>query len=289
MASRTENFHEEKRRRTSRASNYYGVSRALTSAKKASDLSNQMRKDLKKREQKKAIKSFFAFCAVVSLLVVGLITQLYFDNMYVSFDNVATMNKAVRNPNYNEILKLVKSYLNENPAQRVNFLLDRKRLTGHIQKEMPEILAVNVSKAGLFKSAVSISLREPLARYSDRFVDEHGAVFSENFFQEPSIVIVDGNQMATEGVSSKFLSFIGQVISSLKLQGEVVERVEIPKGAMRYVEFYLSGANYPFKAQIDREAVSQANDIFNMKNYLEMKGLSPLYADMRIEGKGYYK
>lgn len=289
MVSRDKSFRNDRQRRDNMSSSYYGVSKALTSAKKTADLSRRRQRDIKKRERRKTVKNFLMFCIIVSLLVVGVITQISFDDMYVSFDGTTSVDKVVRNPDYDEILKLVKNYFFENPAQRVSFLLDRERLNGYIQGKRPEVLDVIITKAGLFESAVKITLREPLARYGDRFVDERGAVFSENFFREPDITIVDGNEMMAEGVSGKFLSFVGQVISELKLRGEVVERVEIPKGAMRYVEFYLTGAGYPFKAQIDREASSQASDMSNMKNYLSERGIAPLYADMRVESKGYYK
>lgn len=289
MTRRDEDFRNERRRRASMASSYYGVSRALINTKKTTDLSRKRQRDFKKRERQKAIRGFLAFCLTIALVVVGAITQIYFDDMYVSFDGAATVNRVVKDPDYDKILGLVKGYFFENPAQRGSFLLDERRLNEYIQNRMPEILSVSITKAGLFESAVKVSLREPLARYGNRFVDEHGVIFSENFFREPDITMIDSNGMITEGVSSKFLSFVGQVISELKLHSEVVERVEIPRGAMRYVEFYLVGVNYPFKAQIDREAFSQASDIFNMKNYLSDRGILPLYADMRIEGKGYYK
>ena len=90
--------------------------------------------------------------------------------------------------------------------------------------------------------------------------------------------------------SSSFLSFVGKTAVALsEKEGLQAERVVIPQGSARYVEFYLTGRNYPFKAQITRDATSQAHDIAVMTRYIDSHGISPQYVDCRVEGKAYWK
>jgi len=67
------------------------------------------------------------------------------------------------------------------------------------------------------------------------------------------------------------------------------QKVVIPPRALRYVDLYLSGVSYPFKAQIDRNPANQVLDIINMKKYLDEKNITPSYVDVRVEGKGYWR
>jgi hypothetical protein len=124
------------------------------------------------------------------------------------------------------------------------------------------------------------------------YVDAEGVVFSRNYFAEPSVKITDNSGVSpTDGVaaSPRFLSFVGQTTAEIaKIGGGAVDRVVIPSGAIRYVEFYLAGRAYPFKAQIDRYPASQAADIVAMAKYLDAHQIAPNYVDVRVAGKGFW-
>ena len=140
-------------------------------------------------------------------------------------------------------------------------------------------------------------MRQPVAMWVEgdttSFVDANGVVFTRNYYAMPSIVIEDNSGASVGGgvaTSAKFLSFVGKTATEIeKNQGLKVTRVVIPKGSARYVEFYLDGRNYPFKAQITRNAYSQAHDIAVMVKYIDSKGIQPQYVDCRVEGKAYWK
>ena len=72
-------------------------------------------------------------------------------------------------------------------------------------------------------------------------------------------------------------------------QGLKAVRVVIPRGSIRYVEIYLAGRAYPFKAQITREPEGQAADIAAMVRYLDSRNIRPSYVDCRVEGRAYWK
>ena len=123
--------------------------------------------------------------------------------------------------------------------------------------------------------------------------DNQGIVFERNYYAVPEIAIEDDSGVSLDGnmaTSSSFLSFVGRVSTALQdKEGLKVVRVVIPRGSARYVEIYLDGRNYPFKAQITRDSGSQAHDIAVMARYVDSHGIQPQYIDCRVEGKAYWK
>ncbi|MDR1300103.1 MAG: hypothetical protein LBK50_00115 [Candidatus Nomurabacteria bacterium] len=265
----------------------YQISRTISDSSTKRVKKSQRDKVHRTALRRKRFHGFVFFCVFVSLIAALALSQIYFDSVYVSFNE--DTDKVVKSPDFDKIARLTKEYLNDHPAQRVSFLLDQSDLNRYIQKEMPEIENAKLQKANLFSSSLTLSLRHPVAKYGDAFVDASGTVFSQNHYNEPTINIIDNSGANVEGLTAKFLSFVGQVITGLKGQELAVESVVVPSGAVRFVEFRINGVGYPFKAQIDREATGQVADIINMKKYIENKGIIPSYVDVRVEGRGYYR
>jgi hypothetical protein len=265
----------------------YSVSRTISETAKTQNQVSERQTAHKRQLRHKRVNGFLLFCLTSSLLAVLIISQLFFNAIYISFNE--DTDQVIKSPDFTRLADLAKDYLNDHPLQRVSFLLDQNSLKQYIQTKMPEISDLRLQKANLFSSSLSISLRHPIARYGAEFVDASGVVFSNNFYKDPALNIVDNSGAAAGGLSGKFLSFVGQVIKELDKKVLVTDSVVVPSGAMRYVEFRLQGVPYPFKAQIDRDPVGQANDISRMKEYLTEKSITPGYVDVRVEGKGYYR
>jgi hypothetical protein len=268
-------------------SSNYAISRTISDTAKTQEQISERQKERKRNLRHRRFNSFLLACVIASLAVVVLLSQLFFDFVYISFQE--NTDKVTKSPDFSKISDLTKEYLGSHPLQRVVFLLDQAGLQQYIQTALPEIDEVKLQKANLFSSSLAISLRHPVAKYGNNFVDAKGVVFGNNYYDEPIISIIDNSGVASEGLSSRFLSFVGQVVTELDMRSASVESVVVPSGSVRYVEFRLSGVKYPFKAQIDRNPISQAADIVNMRDYLSEKGLSPSYADVRVESKGYYR
>jgi hypothetical protein len=192
---------------------------------------------------------------------------------------------------------LVEEYLADRPFERFSFVRRDKGLSEFVIAKAPEIQKLKVSSSGIASSKLELEFRQPVAMWTNgamtSYVDASGVVFARNHFAEPGVTIVDNSGLTPiDGVaaSARFLSFIGRVTSEIAKQDVgAVERVVIPRGAVRYVEFYLAGRTYPSKAQIDRNPVSQAADIMAMARYLDSRGLSPQYVDVRVVGKGFWR
>ena len=207
-----------------------------------------------------------------------------------------SIDKVADNPSKSaEYLATIGEYLNENPLERFGFLRNTERMEKYMIEHAPEIKSFRIEKTGLMDSELIIEFRKPLVAWHiggvTSYVDETGAVFVENYLAEPEIRIIEKNVLDGDKptASVAFLKFVGQVVVEMSGQDEIIDRVEIPTGAIRYVEIYLVNREYPFKAQIDRDPSSQASDIIAMARYIDDHNITPEYVDCRVVNKAYWK
>jgi cell division septal protein FtsQ len=230
---------------------------------------------------------------IILICGLGILALTQFSGSFVSINSNVPTIKASDADRYKNI---VDEYLSSNPFERFSFARRNDNLLNFVAEQAPEVKDAKVSQAGMLLGKLQLEFREPVAMWKvankTSYVDAEGVVFSQNYFATPQVAITDNSGAAVNGdavASSRFLGFIGQVTAELEKNNNAVERVVIPTGAIRYVEFYLNGRKYPFKAQIDRDATRQATDILAMVKYLDAKKIIPAYVDCRVAGKGYWK
>lgn len=192
----------------------------------------------------------------------------------------------------------VNDYLLSHPSERFSFALRGDALLGTLQQEYPEIRAVTVQVEPWLKPAhVSVSLRTPIASWTigstKYYIDTYGVAFQKNYGAEPTLVVEDNTGIdpsSTAAVASeRMIKYIGRLVALLGQKGLSVERLELPPGTSREVDVYLSGKVYPVKTDIDRDPAGQVADVENAVNYLTSHGIAPLYADVRVSSKLYYR
>lgn len=106
---------------------------------------------------------------------------------------------------------------------------------------------------------------------------------------EPTIELVD-EAAGNHKISSRMREYVGQAESDFRDLGYTPLRAVIPAGAIREVDFYLSGWNGRIKLTIDRETAVSVEDADRMLRYLQGIGVTEFeYIDVRVEGKGYWK
>lgn len=193
-------------------------------------------------------------------------------------------------------LDIVNKYYQENSFDRFSFARRTSVLNNYVKGQAPEVAEVKIRASGIMSSRVELKFRQPVAQWvsgvQTSFVDANGVVFQRNYFAAPAISIEDNSgAKGVDGMatSANFLSFVGQTSVQLQKQGLKIQRVVIPRGAARYVEIYLEGRKYPFKAQITRNAVGQAADIAAMVRYIDARSLNPSYVDTRVAGKAFWR
>lgn len=232
---------------------------------------------------------------LIIVLVCGLVL-LVLTQFSGSFSSVISNVLTLKTADADMYKKIINEYLSKNPFERFSFARRADSLTNYVSEQAPEIKTITIEQAGMLLGKLKLDFREPVAMWTvsgtTSYVDAEGVVFTRNYFATPAVTIIDNSGAAANNdivASSRFLGFVGRVTAELGKNNSVVERVIIPTGAIRYVEFYLTGRKYPFRAQIDRDATAQAADIAAMIKYIDTKQLEPTYVDVRVAGKAYWR
>lgn len=244
------------------------------------------------RQLRRRILALLVVLVGVMMLGIGLLMQYTGSISSVKTSDGTKLTEA----DQQRYIDILNKYYDENRFDRFSFVRRNSVLNAFVKQNAPEVAEIKVRSSGIMSSYISIKFRKPVAQWKSdnktNFVDESGVVFERNFFTEPALSIEDDSgAKGVDGMatSANFLSFVGQTAVALQKQQLVVQRVVIPRGAARYVEFYLYGRDYPFKAQITRNATSQASDIAVMARYVDARGIKPSYVDCRVVGKAFWR
>jgi cell division septal protein FtsQ len=198
----------------------------------------------------------------------------------------------------NAYIETINDYYEMHPVERLRFSLSRDQLTQFVIDKHPEISTISQSTIwGVGETRFSISLRQPVAgwKIGDRqyYVDENGIAFEKNYFDTPSVQVIDNGDVTYEEgttvTSTRFLGFIGKIVSLSKGRGYMVTQANLPLGTTREVDIRLDGITTYIKLSIDRGAGEQVEDMDRSLKYLRSKGLSPSYLDVRVESRAFYQ
>lgn len=193
---------------------------------------------------------------------------------------------------------VIDEYLGRQPVERLRFALNNTRLTEYLQRQLPEVADVREDgPSGFGVTRFTVMVRQPIAGWliGDRqyFVDARGVPFEKNYFQSPTVSVVDdsGIQQAsgTAIASGRFLTFVGRAVSLSAENGMVVEQAIIPFGTTRQLELKIAGQNFPIKLSLDRPVGEQVEDMRRAVVWFEQRNQKPEYIDVRVSGKAFYR
>ena len=235
--------------------------------------------------------------SILTVVVLGatfLVWLLYEFTASVSVSS--TNNGVVMRPERYQ--QAIIAYMQAHPLERLRFALNETQLTAYLKQQVPEVLSVHVNGAsGFATSHFDVSFRQPIASWligsEQYYVDKDGESFRVNYFDSPTVKIVDQSGVPQSAgmtiASSRFLQFVGRIVDTAKTSGMAVEEAIIPAGSTRQIEVKISGHAYPIKLSLDRPVGEQVEDMQRAVAYLDSKGISPEYVDVRVSGKAYYK
>lgn len=192
----------------------------------------------------------------------------------------------------------INEYLGLNPAQRLRFSLDEQALSTYVSSELPEVEKVSLSgSGGLAQSNFSITYRTPVAGWQinskQYYVDANGVVFEKNYYNAPVVQIVDESGVSPEQgsaiVGTRLLGFMGKVVSQAQGRGYSVSKAVLPQGTTRQVDVYFEGVATYVKFSIDRGAGEQVEDADRSLKFLQSRGTTAEYIDVRVAGRAAYR
>ena len=280
--------------------NNFVRSRTIKSPELAAN-QNKREAQLERAKQKKRHNRRRRLMASTVGVVVVLMLAAFMASQYVlgiGFVNYSGSSPIGDNPNQDSYIESADEYLMNHIASRFSLFIRDDDFSSYMVKNHPEVASASIKQRPFMDAGLEIVLREPVAVWESasgrEYVDANGVIFASSVMSEPGVIIKDESGLNVDGAavaSSRFLNFVGQLISRINDDGRAgkVESVSIPLSAIRYIELRLSGRPYPIKAHIDRDIDSQADDIINTVRFLDQRNLTPGYVDVRVKNKAYYK
>jgi cell division septal protein FtsQ len=244
--------------------------------------------------QRRKLSGIFLVVAIVAITLTLLLWQLM---AQVHITTSSQQLSSTFQPA--EYEKSINEYLNLNPAQRLRFSLDEQALSAFVAAQLPEVKSLSLSgSAGLAQSNFSITFRTPIAGWQinskQYYVDASGVVFQKNYYQAPTVQIVDESgispeQQGSATVGTRLLGFMGRVVAQAQGRGYTVTRAVLPVGTTRQVDVYFEGIATYVKFSIDRGAGEQVEDADRSLKFLQSRGTPAQYIDVRVTGRAAYR
>ena len=243
--------------------------------------------------QRRKIGGIFMLVACIAVALLLLLWQLI---AQVQINTSTKQLTSEFNPATYE--KVVNDYFNLNPAQRLRFALDEAALNDYVSTQLPEVEQLSLSgMPGLAQASFTVTFRTPIAGWQidgdQNYVDANGVVFAENYYDTPTVQIVDESGIPTEqgsaSVGTRTLGFVGRVVAEAEGRGYTVTEAVLPLGMTREIDVFFDGVGGRIKLSLDRGAASQIEDADRSIKYLQSRGVGVEYIDVRVEGRAAYR
>lgn len=238
--------------------------------------------------------AFIIAAAVAGVLLIGL--WQFIAKPVVVFSDVELTQQI----DSSEYVKTIEEYVAKAPSQRFRVTLDQAALSAYVSAAHGEVAKVSLSSGFSLPSQVSftVSFRKPLVgwqmRGSQYFVDKDGVVFSRNYFESPSVKVVDESGITPEQgsavASSRLLGFLGRVVDQAGERGYTVTEAILPEEATRRVDIKLKGGESRVRFTVDRGVGAQVEDMDRALKFFTANGRAvPQYVDVRVAGRAAYR
>lgn len=231
---------------------------------------------------------------VLAIIVVlgGLLSQ--FTGQVVVAGSSQALTRKIDPASYQ---KAINDYLAIHPVERLRFALNETALSNYVSSILPEVSHVKLTSTdSIVQSNFTLTLRKPVAGWQinghQYYVDDSGVVFQNNYYETPSVQIVDQSGVSPEQgtivASARLLSFVGRVVSLAGQGSYTVTQAILPSGTTRELDVQLKDVAPRVKLSIDRGAGEQVEDMIRSLNYLKSQGKNPQYVDVRVSGHVVY-
>lgn len=192
----------------------------------------------------------------------------------------------------------VDDYYRAHPLERLRFLLDKERFSDVLISNHHEISGYKIEPIKIGEIKLSLTFRRPTASWSinsqQQYVDESGIIFNRNYYQEPTVTIIDRSGLhessSQDAVASQsFLSFTGQLVGLGERYDLPVASVTIPKGAIRNVEVKFAKKPYKVMMNTGSEVGEQFEDAKRSIAWVDKHKSGVKNIDVRVNRRAAYR
>lgn len=242
--------------------------------------------------QRRKVGGIFLIVLAVIIFLTLIITQL--TAKVIISGSTLSLTSPIEVSKYE---KVINDYLGVNPAGRFRFILNENELSDYAASITPEVKHIKQNGAtNIVETRFIMTFRKPIAGWQingrQYYVDNEGIVFQKNYYDTPTVQIVDESGISPEQgsavASARLLSFVGRVVALAGESGYTVTEAILPSGTTRQLEIRLKDVTPLVKLSIDRGAGEQVEDTVRALRYLSSRGQNPQYVDVRVSGRAVY-
>lgn len=242
--------------------------------------------------RRRHVGAIFSLVLAVIIILGVLLTQ--FTGKVIVAGSSQALMRSIQPTNYE---KAIDNYLAIHPVERLRFSLNETALSAYVAGVLPEVSHVKLTSTDtVVESNFTLTFRKPVAGWQinghQYYVDETGVVFQNNYYETPTVQIVDQSGVSPEQgsivASARLLSFVGRVVALSGQGSYTVTQAILPSGTTRELEIQLKDVQPLIKLSIDRGAGEQVEDMTRALNYLKAQGRGAQYIDVRVSGRAVY-
>jgi cell division septal protein FtsQ len=243
--------------------------------------------------QRRKVGGLFALVLTAAVLLAILLSQLMAQVSVTS--STKQLSTAFKGESYE---KAINGYLGLHPAERLRFALNEAALSDYVSALLPEVRSIEVSGVkDIVDTQFAVTFRQPVAGWqingNQYYVDAAGVVFETNYYDAPSVQIIDESGVSPEEgttvASSRLLGFLGRVVAQAGERGYTITQALLPAGMTRELDIQLKDIPTRIKLSTDRGAGEQIEDMSRALAFLKTKNMNPEYVDVRVSGRAAYK
>jgi cell division septal protein FtsQ len=228
------------------------------------------------------------------IIILGVLLSQFTGNV-----TVAGSSQALTHPLQPTIYeKEINDYLAIHPVERLRFALNEDALSAYVANALPEVSHVKLTSTdNIVDANFTMTFRKPVAGWQinghQYYVDDTGVVFQNNYYETPTVQIVDQSGVSPEQgsivASARLLSFVGRIVALSGQGSYTVTQAILPSGTTRELEIQLKDVQPLVKLSIDRGAGEQVEDMIRSLAYLKSVGRGASYIDVRVSGRAAYQ
>lgn len=252
---------------------------------------------LKKQSLQRHQRLLFVGLSCLTIVIGGLYYLLsqYVGSVTVTYSAASTLASQ---PPVSIYATAITDYLGTRPAERFRFVLNEADLSTVVAKKYPEVRSIESDGGSIGNGSFIVTFRQATISWKigqkQYFVDNSGETFEKNFYTTPTVKVTDNSGASvTDGsavVSKGFLRFLGRLAALTSQSGlGDVTNATLPPNTTREIDITLKGRGYTIKTHTDRDPAAEVEDMQRVIAYLDQRKLNPVYIDIRVTGRAFYK